>query len=171
MQTCIFPGRFQPFHNGHLMVVQGMMKMCENAIIVICESADKKSSEDPFSLDERREMISAALLSADIMDATIVSVKDTQSDEAWAHHVLDSAGNPDEPLVWSGDENVRKIFEAKSGKAGSGSAGKIATKKIVPVPGIVGVDIRKMIASRDSQWRKKVPAGAMDTIEHILEKS
>ncbi|MFA5945288.1 MAG: adenylyltransferase/cytidyltransferase family protein [Patescibacteria group bacterium] len=161
MQTCIFPGRFQPFHNGHLMVVQGMMKMCENAIIVICESADKKSAEDPFSLDERREMISAALLSADIMDATIVSVKDTQSDEAWAHHVLDSAGNPDEPLVWSGDENVRKIFEAK----------KVATKKIVPVPGIVGSDIRKMIEKKDRAWRSKVPAGAMDVIENIVEKS
>jgi nicotinamide-nucleotide adenylyltransferase len=160
MQTPIFPGRFQPFHNGHLMVIQGMMKAFGSAVIVICESADKRSAEDPFSLDERREMISAALLSADIMDATIVSVKDSQSDETWATHVLDAAGNPAEPMVWSGDEKVRQIFEAK----------KIETKKIVPVPGIEGPAIRKMMATGDRTWRSKVPAGAMDTIENILEK-
>ncbi len=158
---CIFPGRFQPFHNGHLMVVQGMMKTCGNAVIVICEAKDPKSVEDPFSLDERREMISAALLSADIMDATIVAVKDTESDESWAHHVLDAAGNPSDAMVWSGNEKVRKIFEDK----------KVATKKIVPVPGIVGVEIRQMISSKSHDWRKKVPAGAMDVIEGILLKS
>lgn len=161
MQMCIFPGRFQPFHNGHLMVVQGMMKTCGNAVIVICEAKDPKSVEDPFSLDERREMISAALLSADIMDATIVAVKDTESDESWAHHVLDAAGNPSDAMVWSGNEKVRKIFEDK----------KVATKKIVPVPGIVGVEIRQMISSKSHDWRKKVPAGAMDVIEGILLKS
>ncbi len=161
MDICIFPGRFQPFHNGHLMVVQGMMKACGNATIVICEAKDPRSAEDPFSLDERREMISAALLSADIMDATIVAVKDTESDESWAHHVLDAAGNPSDAIVWSGDENVRKIFEHK----------KIATKKIVPVPGIVGTDIRQMISSKSHDWRKKVPAGAMDVVEEVIAKS
>jgi nicotinamide-nucleotide adenylyltransferase len=160
MQICIFPGRFQPFHNGHLLVVQGMMKACGNATIVICEAKDPRSAEDPFSLDERREMISAALLSADIMDATIVSVKDTESDEAWAHHVLDAAGNPADTMVWSGDENVRKLFENK----------KVATKKIVPVPGINGAELRTMFEKGDRTWRSKVPAGALDVIEGVLEK-
>ncbi len=160
MESCIFPGRFQPFHNGHLMVVQGMLKAMGNATIVICEANDRNSKEDPFSLDERREMISAALLSVDILDATIVSVKDTESDENWAHHVLDAAGNPADPMVWSGNENVRAIFEKKG----------VKTKKVVPVPGIVGGEIREMIEKRDSTWRKKVPAGAMDVIEGVLEK-
>ena len=160
MQTPIFPGHFQPFHNGHLMVIQGMMKAFGTAVIVIRESLDPHGSDQPFSVDERREMISAALLAADIMDAMIVSVKDSPSEDAWAAHVLDAAGNPGEPMVWSGDENVRTIFEKKG----------IATKKIVPVPGIVGKDIRKMMDIGDRRWRSKVPAGAMDTIENVLEK-
>ena len=107
-----------------------------------------------FTLDQRRDMIGAALLAVDIMDVTIAVVRDSESDEEWAHHVLDAAGNPAEPIVWSGNENVRKIFEAK----------KIATKKIVPVPGIVGEEIRKMIKDKNLAWRSKIPAGAMDVI-------
>lgn len=154
MSTIIFPGRFQPFHNGHLMVIQGAMKLSDNVVIVICDG--KRNEEaDPFTQDKRREMIGAALLAVDIMDVTIAVVKDDESDEAWAHHVLDAAGNPAEPVVWSGDEGVRKIFEAKG----------VATKKIVPVPGIVGEDIRKMIREKNPAWRSKIPAGALDVIE------
>ena len=159
MSAIIFPGHFQPFHNGHLMVVQGMMKVSENVIIVICDGKGG-GGEKFFTVDQRREMISAALLSADIMDATIVVVKDDESDEAWAHHVLDAAGNPADPTVWSGNEHVRKIFEAKG----------VATKKIVPVPGIDGAEIRKMIKEGNTVWRSKVPAGAMDVIEDASKK-
>lgn len=154
MPTIIFPGRFQPFHNGHLMVVQGMVKVSDNVVIVICDGK-RDGDADPFTIDQRRDMIGAALLAVDIMDVTIAVVKDSESDEAWAHHVLDTAGNPAEPVVWSGDDNVRKIFEAK----------QVATKKIVPVPGIVGEEIRRMIKDKNSAWRSKVPAGAMDVVE------
>jgi cytidyltransferase-like protein len=153
MSSIIFPGRFQPFHNGHFMVIQGAVKLSDDVTIVICDGK-KNGDEDPFTLDQRRDMIGAALLAVDIMDVTIAVVKDSESDEEWAHHVLDAAGNPTEPMVWSGDEKVRKIFEAK----------KVATKKIVPVPGIVGEEIRKMIKNKDLTWRSKVPAGAMDVI-------
>ena len=134
------------------------MKVSDNVVVVICDGK-KNGDEDPFTLDQRRDMIGAALLSADIMDATIATVKDSESDEEWAHHVLDAAGNPAEPMIWSGSEDVRKIFEAKG----------IATKKIVPVPGIVAEDIRKMIREKNAAWRAKVPAGAMDVVEEATK--
>ena len=158
MATIIFPGHFQPFHNGHLMVVQGMMKVSDNVVVVICER-QKKTEDDIFTADQCREMIGAALLSANIMDATIAVVKDAESDEAWAHHVLDAAGNPADTTVWSGNDKVREIFEAKG----------VATKKIVPVPGINGVEIRKLIKEKNPAWRSKIPAGAMDVIEDVTK--
>jgi nicotinamide-nucleotide adenylyltransferase len=158
MSTIIFPGRFQPFHNGHLMVVQGMMKVSDNVVVVVCDGK-RNGDEDPFTIDQRRDMVGAALLAADIMDATIAVVKDDESDEAWAHHVLDAAGNPADATVWSGNDNVRAIFEAKG----------MATKKIVPVPGIVGAEIRQMIKDKNPAWRSKVPAGAMDVIEDFTK--
>lgn len=158
MATLIFPGRFQPFHNGHLMVVQGMMKISDSVVVVICDGK-KNGDEDPFTLDQRRDMIGAALLSADIMEATIATVRDDESDEAWAKHVLDSAGNPAQPIVWSGNDDVRGIFE----KLG------IETKKIVPVPGLVGAEIRKMLVEKNAAWRSKIPAGAMDVVDEATK--
>jgi nicotinamide mononucleotide adenylyltransferase len=140
------------------MVVQGAMKLSDNVVIVICDGK-KNGDEDPFTLDQRRDMIGAALLAVDIMDVTIAVVKDSESDEEWAHHVLDAASNPAEPTVWSGNENVRKIFEAKG----------VATKKIVPVPGIVGEEIRKLIREKNPAWRSKIPAGALDVIEEATK--
>ena len=140
------------------------MKLSDDVTIVI---RDGKRSEAPstsregenegvnFTLDQRRDMIGAALLAVDIMDVTIAVVKDSESDEDWAHHVLDAAGNPTEPIVWSGDEHVRRIFEAKG----------VATKKIVPVPGINGTEIRSWIKAKNPAWRAKVPAGALDIVD------
>lgn len=159
MSTLIFPGRFQPFHNGHLMVVKGMAKLSDSVVIVICDGG--RGEDDPMSLEQRREMISAALLSADLMDATITTVKDAETDEAWATHVIDVAGNPPEPVVWSGNEKVLNIFEEKG----------VATKKVVPVPGITGAEIRAFMKAGDRTWRSKVPAGAMDVIEGVMNKN
>lgn len=157
--TCIFPGRFQPFHEGHLLVVQGMVKACGNATIVICDEG-KKTEDAPFSVEKRREMITAALLAKDIMDATIVVVRDLPNDEEWVAHVLDAVGHPSEPSVWSGREEVRAAFEAKG----------IHTKKVVPVPGIDGEDIRAKMRAGNAEWRKHIPSGAIDVVMEEMNK-
>ncbi|MDP2632044.1 MAG: adenylyltransferase/cytidyltransferase family protein [Candidatus Uhrbacteria bacterium] len=153
MSTCIFPGRFQPFHNGHLLVVQGMMKSCGRAVIVICTGGND-ADKDLFTPEEVREMIGAALLSEDIVDANIVECSDSESDEEWADKILEAAGRPEEAVVWSGDEKVREIFEKMD----------IKTQKIVHVPGIVSAELREMLKTGDTEWRSKVPGGAMDVV-------
>lgn len=161
MPTPLFPGRFQPFHNGHLLVIQGMVKTMGNPIIVICDPLKSDASgDDLFTLDDRREMISAALLSADIMDATIVTCKDAESDADWVKYVLDAAEKHSDVMMWSGRDEVRIAFEAAG----------IPTKKIVPVPGIDSATLREQMRAGSGEWRKKVPAGALDVIEEALAK-
>lgn len=140
------------------MVVQGMHKAFGNVTIVVCDEG-RKSDEAPFSVDKRREMISAALLAKDIMDASIVVVRDMPDDADWVDHVLDAAGRPSEPFVWSGNEHVRALFEEKG----------IATKKVVPVPGISSEDIRAKMKAGDANWRKHVPSGAIDVVMEALK--
>ncbi len=154
MSTCIFPGRFQPFHNGHLLVVKGMMKACGRAIIVICHEPGDKAEDDLFNREQVREMISATLLDDDIVDANIVMMADCESDDEWVDKVLEEAGRPEQPVVWSGNEGVLALFEKHN----------VGTKKIVPVPGIVGAELRKMIKDGDGEWREKVPSGARRVI-------
>ncbi len=161
MATCIFPGRFQPFHEGHLLVVQGMMKIHGNATIVICDGKHERGADHPFTIAQRREMISAALLSADITDATIVDATDRPTHGEWVDAVMDAAGHPQDPLIWSGKEDVRAMFEEKG----------IPTKKIVPVPGIDGDVLRAAIAAGDiNAVRAKLPAGAIDVVMTVMEQ-
>ncbi|MFA6017571.1 MAG: hypothetical protein WCT28_04100 [Patescibacteria group bacterium] len=159
MPTCIFPGRFQPFHEGHLLVVQGMMKVHGNATIVICDDKTERCIEHPFTLAQRHEMIGAALLSANITDATIVDAVDRPTHREWVDSVLDAAGHPRDPLVWSGNEEIRAMFEERG----------IATKKIVPVPGIDGEVIREAIAKKNIESvRSKIPAGTIDVVMGVV---
>jgi len=127
-----------------MLVVKGMMKACGRVAIVICDD----SGEDMlFSSEKVREMISAALLDEDIVDAEIVVVEDCDTDEEWADKILEACDRPDGAKVWSGHEDVRALFE----KMG------VAVQKVVPVPGIDSGEIREMILSGKKTWEKKVP--------------
>lgn len=157
MSTCIFPGRFQPFHTGHLLVVKGMIKSCPRSVIVVCHE-EEMGADDLFSQEQVREMISSALLSEDIVDAEIVFVADEDEDAEWADKVLEAAGNPEDVEVWSGNESVIKLF---------GDSG-VSTKEIKKVPGHVGEEIRQLIRNKDSEWRTKVPGGSMNVIDDAI---
>lgn len=162
MSTCIFPGRFQPFHNGQLLVVKGMMQMCGRTVIVICTEKDETlGPNDLFNEEQVREMISAALLAEDIVDAEIRVAHDASEDSEWLDRILEEAGNPEDPMIWSGNENVLKLAEEHG----------VATKEISLVPGHVSAEIREMIKSGDREWMEKVPGGANDVVMDYLEKN
>ncbi len=135
------------------MVIQGMMKTIGNVTVVICDEG-VKNADAPFSVEQRREMISAALLAKDIMDATITSVKDCADHTEWVRRVLDAAGEPSDAVVWSGNDDVRAMFDAAG----------VSTKKIVHVPSIDGAAIRKQMAANDPNFRKHIPSGAIDVV-------
>lgn len=142
------------------MVVQGMLKACGNVTVVICDEK-KKGPDAPFTVEQRREMISAALIAKDIMDATIVVVDDGAEDAAWVTRVMDAAeANASDAMVWSGSEHVRSLFEAAG----------VATKKIVPVPGIDSGEIRKLMHANDPNFRKHIPSGAIDVVMAGIQK-
>ena len=56
MEVGLVHGRFQPFHNGHKFLVDKMLKECDVGVILI-GSIGKKDKKNPFSLEERKNMI------------------------------------------------------------------------------------------------------------------
>lgn len=59
MTTAIFPGSFDPFHNGHFEIVERAHGFFDRFVVAVLSNAEKRSST--FSSTERQEMISEAL--------------------------------------------------------------------------------------------------------------
>ncbi len=155
--TCLFLGRFQPYHTGHQMVIQGMVKLCKKVIIGIGSSDKSGTSENPYTAQERKEMIQQALQDQDIIplfDVVFVDLPDHENDAKWTEHVLEKVGPID--MVWTGNEWTQKCFE-----------GKVEIKVIKEVPGISSTSIREMIKAGDMDWKTKVPGSMVKGVQDL----
>lgn len=56
----VLVGRFQPFHNGHLFLVNEALKQVDCLLIVLGSSQESRTVKNPWTVDERIEMIQAA---------------------------------------------------------------------------------------------------------------
>lgn len=59
MRTALFPGSFDPFHNGHLEIVETAAKMFDHVIVAPMRNTQKAASL--FTLDERMDMIRSSV--------------------------------------------------------------------------------------------------------------
>ena len=74
MRTAIYPGSFDPLTNGHLDVIQRATKLFDRVIVAVAKS---ESKHPLFDLDERVEMVAAAVrhlknVEADSFDGLLV---------------------------------------------------------------------------------------------------
>jgi pantetheine-phosphate adenylyltransferase len=59
VRTALFPGSFDPFHNGHLEIVETAAKLFDH--IVVAPMRNPQKGEPLFTLDERCDMISESV--------------------------------------------------------------------------------------------------------------
>lgn len=57
--VAVIIGRFQPFHHGHLQLIKKAFETADNVIIFIGSSKTSRTIKNPWSFEERREMILA----------------------------------------------------------------------------------------------------------------
>lgn len=70
MRIALFPGSFDPFHNGHLEVIERASKLFDEVVVAAMRNPQK--GEPLFSLDERREMLEES--TAHVSGVRIVSL-------------------------------------------------------------------------------------------------
>jgi len=68
--TVLFPGSFDPFHNGHLEVVERAGQLFDEVVVATLRNPQK--AEPLFSLEEREEMLRDSL--AHLANVRMVSV-------------------------------------------------------------------------------------------------
>jgi nicotinamide-nucleotide adenylyltransferase len=106
--NALFIGRFQPFHNGHLSVIQSLSTKFDELIIGIGSSQDRDSSENPFSEKERVQMITQSLDAAGIHNYRIVPIPDIHNPPQWVAHVRTIVSDFD--VVIANNPFTRKLF-------------------------------------------------------------
>ena len=85
----LFIGRFQPFHNGHMGTVLKALEHGEFVVILIGSADEPRSLKNPFTYEERREMIAKSLDN----DARVFFQPmhdELYCEESWQLNVVDS---------------------------------------------------------------------------------
>jgi pantetheine-phosphate adenylyltransferase len=59
LRTALFPGSFDPFHNGHLEIVEAASKLFDHVVVAPMRNTQK--GEPLFTLEERTKMITESV--------------------------------------------------------------------------------------------------------------
>ena len=153
-------GRFQPFHKGHFEAVDFGLSQVENLWIGIGSSNKSYEQRNPFTANERKEMILSSLDPKKLERVKIFFVPDIGDHDRWTYHV-DSIVPPYD-VVFSNDEFTVTLYKKRG-------------KSVIEVPllkreVISGTNIREMILSGDD-WLDLVPEGTKKVLLKIDAKS
>lgn len=84
----VFIGRFQPFHKGHLAVLEAGLAQAEQMIILCGSAHQPRSIRNPWTVEERTQMIRSTLSEDDNRRVQIAPLMDNvYNDEAWVRNV------------------------------------------------------------------------------------
>jgi nicotinamide-nucleotide adenylyltransferase len=152
----LFIGRFQPLHNGHFKVIQNISKDFKELIIGIGSSQYSDIKDNPFSADERKQMIINTLEKADIENYRLVMIPDIHNPPKWVDHVLTFVSDFD--VVISNNDLTKKLFREKGFT--------VKETKLYNQDEYSGKEIRKRIANNE-EWEKLVPSEIVKIIKKI----
>jgi len=152
-------GRFQPFHLGHLDAVLFGLSRTENLFVGIGSSNKSNERKNPFSAEERTEMIISSIESSMINRLKIFDIPDVDNHEKWTFEIDQIV--PKYDAVFTNDEFTKTLFERR---------------KIDVIPVVLkdrekfsGTNIRDLITD-DKNWQDLVPKGVQKVLEKIKAK-
>ena len=152
-------GRFQPFHLGHLdAIIFGLSKV-ENLWIGIGSSNKSHEMKNPFTADERKEMILSSIDSKLANRIKIYYIPDVDDHEKWTYSI-DSIV-PSYDIVFSNDKFTQSLYQKRK-------------KQVIAVPLknrelLSGTLIRSKIANNQN-WEESIPDGARKILQKISTK-
>ena len=89
--TLVFIGRFQPFHLGHQTVVDEALQKALEVIILVGSSFSSRSLRNPFTYEERKQMIKSVYPQDNVI---VMPIKDyPYDDNKWIAAVQDTVEN------------------------------------------------------------------------------
>ncbi|MEK7573509.1 MAG: adenylyltransferase/cytidyltransferase family protein [Patescibacteria group bacterium] len=154
-------GRFQPFHKGHLYLIEKALEASEKIIIVI-GSSNMSDENNPLSYKTRAEMIKKVIAEESLEDKVlkIIPSPDDPSDDVWLEKLLIKAGRFD--IAFGNNDWTNDILE----KAGF----KILKIKFLNRKTYQGVIIRELFR-KNKKWQNRVPKYLTDFIQKEFSRT
>ncbi len=150
MTIGLFVGRFQPFHLGHLHDIVLISKQVDEIKIVIGSSQESGTEKNPFTYEERVDMIKKTLKNYYI-NYEIFGFEDVPSDTIWVSNVI-AVIQPD--IVYTGNKRIKKLFEDK----------RFKVRHLPRIDNLSGTHIRAYMKA-GSEWKHLVPRQVSELIE------
>ncbi len=153
MVTALFIGRFQPLHLGHKSAIEHILSEVDKLILGIGSAQYNNTLDNPFTVDERKEMIEM-VFSSSLDKIVIAPVSDIHNEPKWVEHVLSSV--PSFDVVYTSSPIEKRLFSE-------------AGYTVVEIPYFKrkvysGTRIRNLMAQEGS-WRELVPSESVKIIE------
>ena len=141
-------GRFQPFHLGHLDALRFALSKVDKLWIGLGSSNKPLQKNNPFSAEERKEMILSSIDESMKQRIQIYFIPDLENHIKWIE-LIDTLV-PKFDIVFTNDELTRHLYSKHD-------------VQVLPIPFVKrdilsGTNIRDMIIS-DQTWEDFVPEG------------
>ena len=152
-------GRFQPFHLGHLDAVLFGLSRMENLFIGVGSSNKFNEKKNPFSAEERKEMIISSIESSMLGRVKIFEIPDVDNHEKWTFEIDQIV--PKYDVVFTNDEFTKTLFKKRQ-------------INVIPVvlkerEKFSGTNIRQLIID-DKNWQDLVPQGTRKVLDKLNAK-
>ena len=152
-------GRFQPFHLGHLDAVLFGLARTENLFIGIGSSNKFNEKKNPFSTEERREMIVSSIEPSMIDQIKIFDIPDVGDHEKWTFEIDKIV--PKYDVVFTNDDFTKTLFEKRQIN--------IIQVVLKDREKFSGTNVRELITD-DKNWQDLVPDGTRKVLDKINAK-
>ena len=155
MKKGLILGRFQPFHFGHLKLIESIIDEKVLPLICIGSAQYSHTKDNPFTVKERKEMIISVLKSLNC-DYKIFEVPDINNYDLYVSHLETFVPRFDQ--IYSGNPIVQRLF----GEAGY----KVVKLEMFNREVWEGSAIR-LAMKEDGDWESAVPNQIVEIIQRI----
>jgi len=157
-ERALYPGRFQPFHLGHLWAVQHVLENSSEIVIMVGSALQSHILNNPFTAGERVTMIKLGLNEAHVDPARyyIIPVTDLEIHGIWVSHVCSLV--PKFNVVYSNEPLTRRLFIE--------SNFKVQTIPFFKREQCSSTEIRERML-RDKSWETLLPKSVAEYIKQI----
>ena len=152
-------GRFQPFHLGHLTALKFALSKVDKLWVGLGSSNKPVQKNNPFSAEERKEMILSSIDNSMKKKISIYFIPDLDNHIKWIEKIDTLV--PEFDIVFTNDELTKHLYSKRD-------------LKVMSIPflnrdTLSGTNIRNLIIS-DQKWEHLVPQGTRNFLENSNAK-